>query len=186
MKREFLQNFKVSDQPLPKEIIDEIMAENGRDIEAAKKPFADYETIKGQLEEAQKTIKGLEGQDIEGVRKSAAEWERKYNEAIAEHEKQMADLAFDGVLKDAITAAKGRNAKAIAALLDVDALKASKDQTADIKAALEGLKKENGYLFEAEQVPPPYAPGTGTQQITPDSNFNFGFTGVRAHGAENK
>lgn len=39
MKREFLQNFKVGDQPLRKEIIDEIMAENGRDIEAAKKPL---------------------------------------------------------------------------------------------------------------------------------------------------
>lgn len=36
MKREFLLNFKVGDQPLPKEIIDEIMAENGRDIERAK------------------------------------------------------------------------------------------------------------------------------------------------------
>ena len=34
MKRDFLQNFKVNDQPLPKEIIDEIMAENGRDTTA--------------------------------------------------------------------------------------------------------------------------------------------------------
>lgn len=39
MNREFLQNFKVGDQPLPKEVIDAIMDENGRDIEAAKKPF---------------------------------------------------------------------------------------------------------------------------------------------------
>ena len=36
MKREFLQNIKVGDQPLPKEVIDAIMAENGRDIEKAK------------------------------------------------------------------------------------------------------------------------------------------------------
>lgn len=43
MKREFLQNFKVGDQALPKEIIDAIMDENGRDIEAAKKPFADMD-----------------------------------------------------------------------------------------------------------------------------------------------
>ena len=40
MKTEFLQNFKVGDQALPKEIIDAILAENGRDIEAAKKAFA--------------------------------------------------------------------------------------------------------------------------------------------------
>ena len=81
MKREFLQNFKVGDQPLTKEIIDAIMAENGRDIEAAKAPFADYNTIKTQLAEAQTTIQGFQNQDIEGVRKSAKDWEDKYNKA---------------------------------------------------------------------------------------------------------
>lgn len=57
MKRDFLQNLRVGDQPLPKEVIDAIMEENGRDIEAAKKPFADYETIKDQLAQAQETIR---------------------------------------------------------------------------------------------------------------------------------
>ena len=36
MKREFLQSLRVEDKPLPKEMVDAIMAENGRDIEAAK------------------------------------------------------------------------------------------------------------------------------------------------------
>ena len=36
MKREFLQNLKVGEASLPKEVIDAIMAENGRDIENAK------------------------------------------------------------------------------------------------------------------------------------------------------
>lgn len=167
MKREFLQNFKVGDQPLPKDLVDAIMAENGRDIEEAKKPFADYETLKSQLAEAQKTIQGFQaqGQDIEGVRKAARDWEDKYNHAIAEHQKQMADMAFNNVLKDAISAAKGRSEKAIAAMLDIDALKASKNQESDVKAALEGLKKDSGYLFESEQTPPPYAAGTGTRSF---------------------
>lgn len=56
MKTEFLQNFKVGDQALPKEIIDAILAENGRDIEAAKKPFADYESVKEQLRTAKISI----------------------------------------------------------------------------------------------------------------------------------
>ena len=59
MKREFLQNLKVGDQALPKEVIDAIMAENGRDIEDAKKPFADYETIKTQLKTAKDGLKAL-------------------------------------------------------------------------------------------------------------------------------
>lgn len=165
MKREFLQNFKMGDQPLTKEIIDAIMAENGRDIEDAKKPFADYETIKNQLGEAQKTIKGFQDQDIDGIKQSAKDWEEKYNKAIEDHKKQMDDLAFDGVMKDAITTAKGRNAAAIIGVLGAEkmaALRGSKNQAEDIKAALEGLKKDSGYLFESEQTPPPYNSGSGT------------------------
>ncbi len=184
MKREFLQNFKVGDQPLPKEVIDAIMAENGKDIEAAKKPFADYETLKQQLQDAQTTLQGIQNQgtDLETARKNAQDWEKKYNDAITAHQQELADRDFRQLLEGAITGAKGKNAKAIAALLDVDTLKASKNQEADIKAALEGLKKDSGYLFEEEGTPPPYSPGAGTggfgKQGTGD--FNFGFTGVRA------
>lgn len=184
MKREFLQNFKVNDTPLPAEIIDAIMAENGRDIEAAKKPFADYDTIKNQLTTAQETIKGFESQDIEGVRKSAREWEEKYNKAVADHKAEMDDIAFHGVLDEVITAAKGKNVKAIKALLDLDALKASKNQAVDAKTAVDALQKENGYLFGDDQVPPPYAAGTGSTQPPPAGNFNFGFAGVRARPTE--
>lgn len=162
MNREFLQNFKVGDTPLPKEVVDAIMAENGRDIEEAKKPFADYESIKGQLATAKEGLKAFEGVDVKDLQGQVAKLTKDLEDKEAKHKAELADLAFDGVLKDAIAAARGRNEKAIRALLDVDALKASKDQTADIKAALEALKKDSGYLFETDETPPPYAAGTGT------------------------
>ena len=148
MKPEFLQNFKVGDAPLPKEVIDAILAENGRDVEEAKKPFADYESIKAQLATATEGLKAFEGVDVKDLQGQVAKLTKDLSEQAEAHKQQLAGLAFDGVLKDAITAAKGRNVKAIRALLDVDKLKASKDQTADIKAALEGLKKDSGYLFD--------------------------------------
>ena len=43
MKREFLQNIRLGDQALPKEVIDAIMAENGKDIELAKGAASDWE-----------------------------------------------------------------------------------------------------------------------------------------------
>jgi uncharacterized protein YoxC len=162
MKTEFLQNLKVGDQPLSKEVIDAILAENGRDIEAAKKPFADYDHIKQQLDEAQKTIQGFKDQDIDGIRKSAKDWEEKYNQAVKDHEAKLADMAFDRKIEEAITGAKGKNAKAIKALLDIDTLKASKNQDADIKAAMDALQKDSGYLFGDVQAPPPYSSSTGT------------------------
>lgn len=162
MTREFLQNFKVGDQLLPKEIIDAILDENSRDIGEAKKPFGDYDAIKQQLQTAKDGLKAFEGVDVKDLQGQISKLQGDLAAKEREHQQQLADLAFEGALKDAITAAKGRNAKAIAALLDVDTLKKSKNQETDIKAALEGLKKESGYLFEDGQGnPPPYAGGTG-------------------------
>lgn len=162
MKREFLQNFKVEGQPLPKEVIDAIMAENGKDIETAKKPYLDYDTVKQQLADAQTTIQGFKDQDIDGIRRSAQDWEKKYNDAIAAHQQELADRDFRQLLEGAITGAKGKNTKAITALLDVDTLKASKNQEADIKAALEGLQKEQAWMFDSSDVPPNFSPNAGT------------------------
>jgi len=166
MKREFLENFKVGDQPLPKEVVDAIMQENGNDIEAAKKPFADYEHIKEQLKTAQDGLKAFDGVDVAKLQGEITTLQGKLTDKDKEWQEKLDGMAFDGKVKDAITAAKGKNAKAIAALLDMDTLKASKNQETDIKAAIEALKKESDYLFESEQTPPPYAGGTGKDPVT--------------------
>lgn len=165
MKREFLKNFKVGEQELPKEVIDAILDENGRDIEAAKKPFADYDDLKTRLEEADKTIEGFKGMDIDAIRKEADDWKAKAEQAKEDADAKVAEVEFNSKLTAAITGAKGKNAKAVMALLDLEALKTSKNQEADINAALEGLKKDSGYLFEEPQTPPPYAGGTGTHKL---------------------
>ena len=162
MKREFLQNFKVGEQALPKEIIDAIMEENGRDIESAKKPFADYESLKERLKAAKDGLAAFKDVDVDKLQGKITELTGQLADKDKQWQEKLDGMAFDGRIKDAITAAKGRNAKAIAALLDTDALRTSKNQETDIKAALDALKKDNGYLFETE-TPPPYASGTGTQ-----------------------
>lgn len=165
MKREFLKNFKVGDQELPKEVVDAILDENSRDIETTKAKFSDYDDLKTRLEEAGKTIEGFKSMDIDAVRREADDWKAKAEQAQKDADERVAAIQFDNLLSSAITGAKGRNAKAVMALLDLDALKGSKNQEADIKSALEGLKKDNGYLFEDAQTPPPYAAGTGTHKL---------------------
>lgn len=166
MKTEFLQNFKVGDQPLTKEIIDAILAENGRDIEAAKKPFADYDHNKEQLKTAQEALKAFEGVDVAQLQGEITKLNGQLADKDKEWQAKIDGMEFDGKVKDAITTAKGKSAKAIAALLDLDTLKASKNQETDIKAAVEALKKESAYLFDAEGTPPPYAGGTGKDPVT--------------------
>ena len=149
MKREFLQGLKVGETPLPKEVIDAIMAENGRDIETVKAHYADYDALK------------------QAEADGAKQWQQKLDRQVDTHRREMSELIFSHNLEKAILAAKGRNAKAITALLDIDALKASENQTADLEQALKNLKIDCSYLFQTE-TPPPYARGTG--EMTPDTN----------------
>ena len=151
MKREFLQEFRVGEAPLPKEVIDAIMAENGRDIQKVKAGFADYEDMKAELSKRQ--------QD-QSFEEAARSWEEKYTQAVQAHKQELDRLAFEKVLGEGIVKARGRNPKAITALLDVEQLQKSENQTQAIEEALENLKKESRYLFEGD-VPPPYARGTG-------------------------
>ena len=166
MKTEFLQNFKVGDQPLTKEIIDAILAENGRDIEAAKKPFADYDHLKGQLKTAQDALKAFEGVDVAQLQGEITKLNGQLTAKDTEWQEKLDDMTFDGEVKDVITAAKGKSVKAIAALLDLDTLRKSKNRAADLRAAVDVVKQDNDYLFDAEQVPPPYAPNTGKDPVT--------------------
>ncbi len=149
MKREFLQGLKVGETPLPKEVIDAIMAENGRDIETVKAHYADYDALK------------------QAEADGAKQWQQKLDQQVDTHRREMSELIFSHNLEKAILAAKGRNAKAITALLDIDTLKASENQQADLEQALKNLKIDCSYLFQTE-TPPPYARGTG--EMTPDTN----------------
>ncbi len=72
------------------------------------------------------------------------------------HEEAMAGLRFEQELERAVEAAGGRNQKAVAALLDLEALRNGEDMT----QAIAQLKKENPYLFRDRAVQP-YAPFTG-------------------------
>lgn len=169
MKREFLANFQVNGVSLPKEIIDAIIQENGRDIESAKKQFSDYDTIKGQLAEAQAALQEIQknGLTLEAAQSAAKEWEQKYNATVEAHQKELAERDFQQRLEAGISGARGRNAKAIGALLNLDELRSSKNQEADMKAAIEAVKKENAYLFDDAQMPPYYAAGTGSTRVVP-------------------
>ena len=128
------------------------------------------ETKKGfeeQLKTANDTITGFKDMDIDGIKAEAEKYKAAAAKAEQDAAEKIAAMQFNTALDGAIGAAKGKNAKAVKALLDVDTLRASKNQTEDIKAALEAAAKDSPYLFgDDAQTPPPYAAGTGMVQPT--------------------
>ena len=135
MKREFLQSIRIGEESLPKEVIDAIMAENGKDIQAAKETLFEGKTAQG--------------------------WKESYDAAAESHKKELDMLRFQSLLDSAIVNSKGKNAKAITALLDVDALRSAEAPEQAIRDALQTLSEECGYLFGDDRTPPPYARSTG-------------------------
>ena len=162
MKREFLQNFKVGDQPLPKEIIDAILDEHSRSIGAIK---ADNDSLRSQLQTAKDGLKAFEGVDVKDLQGQIAQLQRDLADKDAAHQTELATLAFNQDMADGIKAANGRNVDAIIAVLGterVEALRKSTNRKADIAAAMQELQQDSGYLFGDAETPPPYSGKTGT------------------------
>lgn len=169
MERKFLESLGLDKDTIDK-VLDQHSTEIGKQKQTLDALTAERDGLKTQLSEAGKTIDGFKAMDIDGIKRSAEEYKQKAEQAERDAAAKIADMEFNGLLSAAITGAKGKNAKAVMALLDMDALKASKNQEADIKTSLEALKKDSDYLFESDQTPPPYAAGTGT---TPPSGGKY-------------
>lgn len=122
------------------------------DLDSANEAKAAAEA---QLADANKTIAGYKDMDIDAIRQSAADWQAKAEQAQKDADARVAAVQFDARLDGAIGKRRGRSPKAIKALLDMDALRGSKNQDQDIDAALDALQKDSGYLFEPVETPPP-------------------------------
>ena len=138
----------------------EIMKEYGLEVpEDKKKDFekavlenyktvSDYETQSEKLKTAEGKVTTLtesldkfKDVNVEELNNTIANLKTDLANKDQELKDKIADRDFNDLLKDSIASVKGRNAKAITALLDLDELKASKNQKEDIAAALKTLSE---------------------------------------------
>lgn len=150
MKKEELQKLGLTDEQ-----INEVFKMNGQDVnnakselENAKKELEDY---KAQFTSTQAELKKLQELKPEELSKQVSDLNEKLASQKADFEKQIADRNFNDLLAKTVTTAGGREAKAIMPFLDIEALKASKNQEADIKTAIEAVKSEHDYLFASTE-----------------------------------
>lgn len=148
-------------QGLNDEQIAFVMAENGKDIGKVQKKLddmtAERDKEKGRADTAETTLKKFDGVDVEAIKTELADWQKKAKEAEADYNKKIADRDFNDMLKEAITSANGLNHKAITALLDMDTLKASKNQKEDVASAIKALTEaeDSKMLFKAKEESKP-------------------------------
>lgn len=105
-------------------------------------------------EELKKKLEGFGDADVSALKQQITDLEEEKKKIETDYQGKLADRDFSDSLREGITAAKGRNAKAITALLDVDTLKKSKNQKEDIAAALKELSEaEDSKMLFGEAEP---------------------------------
>ncbi|MBQ0165380.1 MAG: phage scaffolding protein [Bacteroidales bacterium] len=153
-------------EEMDKAAFEKTLYANYKSVEEFKKKDDAITSLTDQLNTAKTGLKAFEGVNVEELRGQVTKLTSDLEAKDTEWRNKMAAREFDYAVDGAILSAKGKNAKAIKALLDMDTLRTSTDMTKDVSAAIETVKKENSYLFEEEEIPGAYAGGTGTGKHT--------------------
>lgn len=133
------------------EQINALLDINSADIGNAKKKLeVERDNYKSQLETAQTALKKFDGVNVEEMKNTIDTLNGDLQKKETEYQNKIADMEFNSVLEGAISKSGAKNAKAVKALLDLDALKASKNQAEDITKALETVKTENDFMFSGD------------------------------------
>lgn len=176
MKREELEALGMT-----KEQIDKVLNMHHTEFDPVKKDLVTaQEDLKNEKEKTstqETTINGLKKDlgefkdaDVSGMKKKIEDLEADIRTKDADHQKEIADRDFNDLLKESINASKGRNTKAITALLDVDTLKASKNQKEDIAAALKALAEaEDSKMLFGEPEANPVRTGSFIGDVRKDN-----------------
>ena len=160
--------------------IHEILKEYGLELSADKKAAFDkawkenyrtkseYDNVvsqrdnyKSSLDDVNAKLKEFEGVDVKDLQGQIAKLQGDLKAKDDEYAAKEADRMFMDSIKEAVKTAGGRNEKAVIAMLDIDALKESKNQSDDINKALEDVKKSDGYLFGKNEPIKNAVGGTG-------------------------
>lgn len=181
MKRDELEKLG-----LTKEQIDSVCDLNNADVSPLKTDLqkaqeelkVEQEKVTAQentIKELNKDLEQFKEVDVSSLKKKIDDLEKNIKDKEEQHSKEMADRDFNDILKDAIAEANGKNAKAITALLDVDSLKASKNQKEDIVKAIKALTEaEDSKMLFGEKEPKEVGKGNTIGNVGNSQNSNKG------------
>ena len=163
MKREDVKN-KIPG--ITDEQLNWLMSENSADINrektVAEQFKTQFENAQAQLKTAQDGLAKFDG------KKTPDEYESELTKLRGDMQAQADGFAFDSALNNAIMGKKGRSVNAVRALLNLDALKGSKDRTTDIDKALEDAVKANPWAVgDAQPAGYPNVKDGGTPNHIP-------------------
>lgn len=149
------------------------VADYNKQVESLNKANDTIKSNDTAMKELQDKLDAFKDVDVTELKNTIAGLEKDKTRIEDEYKDKMAKRDFDDLIKDAITGAHGKNAKAITALLDVDTLMQSKNQKEDIAAAIKKLTEaEDSKMLFGEPEPEARGGGSPIGRIGDDSHPN--------------
>lgn len=149
-----------------------------------KKLDAANDTIKANdtaMKDLQGKLDGFKDVDVSGLNQRIKDLETEKANIQKDYDARIADRDFNDLVKESIAAVNGKNPKAITALLDVETLKASKNQKEDIATALKALtEKEDSKMLFGEPEPNPVGTGNLIGQVRGGNSTSADEAAMRA------
>lgn len=125
---------------------------HSKDIGNAKRQLeVERDNYKDSLALAQKSLKEFEGVDVKELQGKVTKLTADLTDKDKEYQQKISDMEFAAALDSALGESKARSLPAVKALLDIETLKASKNRTEDIRAAIAKVKADNDYLFISDE-----------------------------------
>ena len=169
MKTEFLKNLGITEQS----IIDQIMAENGRDVNAAKADLNNYKQqvtdLQGQITAKDNEIATLTTKvgEVETLRTENAQLKTDKTNLTNELNTKVSEIKMDYAIENGIRDYKARNVIAVKALLDKSKITYENEQLGGLTEQLDALKAGENTSFLFGEA---YAAPAGTHVHTPPNN----------------
>ena len=132
-----------------KAAVEKAVKENYKTLPDYQKQADKVKSLEDTLETTKEELKKFEGVDADALNQKIKDLTEQMQKQDEDYKSKIADRDFNDMLAAGITKAKGRNAKAIKALLDIETLKSSKNQKEDVEKALKELAEaqDSKFLF---------------------------------------
>ena len=173
MKTEFLRSIGITEQT----VIDQIMAENGKDINNAR---GNTEVLNSQIAGLQEQLTERDNQlkelrksvkDNEALTTRITELETANQNASTEYQNKLTEIQKNHAVENSIRDAKAKNIKAVMALLDMSKITYAEDKLSGLSEQIDALQKgeDTSFLFTADTTSVPPTPA-GTTVYSPPTN----------------
>lgn len=168
MKREFLKGLGLEDT-----VIDQIMDENGKDINKANEKIKTLETevnnTKELLTNANKEIDSYKSMDIDAIKKSADDYKSKFEQAEKDYQAKITQMEYDNKLDKYVGTLNLKNdiyKKEVISRIKEKELKFDGDTLLGGEELVKGFKEQYAEAFNDTKPKPTFADSTPGSNAT--------------------